>query len=84
MSVSKLCGSLCSVPRGSEVGGEQAVALGDWLSARSRRISLVRCSLAFAAMYAMAKAARIESFSTSTWSSSRCRLDLGWREPSVP
>ncbi|ESU40134.1 Hypothetical protein GSB_155363 [Giardia duodenalis] len=35
--------------------------------------------MAFAAMYAMAKAARIESFSTSTWSSSRCRLDLGWR-----
>ena len=29
----------------------------------------VRCSLALAAMYAMAKAARIESFSTSAWSS---------------
>ena len=48
------------------VGGERAAALGDWLSTRSRRISLVRCSLALAATHAMAKAARIKSFSTST------------------
>ena len=38
MSVSKLCGSLCSgAPRVRS--GQRAGSLGDWLSARSRRIS---------------------------------------------
>ena len=61
--MSKLFGFFCSgASRQSEVGGEQAVALGDQALGRSRRISLVRCSLALAAMYAMAKAARTEGF----------------------
>ena len=52
MSVSKRFGSLCSGPRGSEVGGER----GRWVtgSRLDRAGSAVRCSLAFAAMYAMA------------------------------
>ena len=60
MSVSKLCGPSARVPAGQK--WVESGSLGDWLSARLRRIILVRCSLAFAAMYAMAKAARFEGF----------------------
>ena len=82
MSVGKLCGSFCSgASRQSEVGGEQ----GRWVTG-SRPIASDQPS---GARWPSRPCTRWQGspdrgLLTSTWSSSRCRLDFGWREPSVP